>query len=161
MVRENVISDRVAVFGTPEIMVVGNDSAFTGEIFQDFRTARNIVLQTVIPVNHQSLGATERRLGLFRNIIDHVVGNKKPKNLSNKEWEEFAAMATMRLNSQVRQFGGFKQGRRVFGRPPKMPIGAIDNPCLGDFTNPSDAPATKVHRLLSAIRKNTTGVVKC
>ena len=30
-----------------------------------------------------------------------------------------------------------------------------------DFTNPIEAPSTKVHGLISAIRKNTTGVAKC
>ena len=30
-----------------------------------------------------------------------------------------------------------------------------------DFTNPIEAPATKVHGLISEIHKNPTGVVKC
>ena len=52
-------------FGRPGIMAVRKDSIFIGEISQDFRNARNVVLQTVIPGNHQNLGATERRHGLF------------------------------------------------------------------------------------------------
>ena len=134
-------------------MAVRKDSIFIGEISQDFRNARNVVLQTVIPGRHQSLGATARRRGLFRSIIDHAIGNKKPWNLSNKEWKEFAAMTTMRLNAQVPQFGGFAPGRRVSGRTPKMPIWDIGNPFFEDFTNPPEAPATKVHGLLSVIRK--------
>ena len=112
----------MAVFGTPEIMVVGKDSWFIEKIFQDFRNARNIVLQAVIPENRQSLGATESRRGLFRTIIDHVIGNKKPANSSNKEWKEFAAMTTMRLNSKVQQFDGFAPGKRFSGRTPKIPV---------------------------------------
>ena len=73
--------------------------------------------------------------------------------MRNKEWGEFAATTTMRLNSQVQQFGGFAPGKRVPGRTPKMPIGEIGNPLFGDFTNPPEAPVTKTHGLLSAIRK--------
>ena len=90
---------------------------------------------------------------MFRTIIDRAIGNKKPENLSNKEWGEFAAMTTMRLNSQVRQFEGFAPGRRVFGRTPKMPIWDIDNPFFEYFTSPVEEPKTKVHGLLSVIRK--------
>ena len=59
----------------------------------------------------------------------------------------------MRLNSQVRQFGGFAPGRRVFGRTPKMPIGAAGNPHFDDFMNQKEAPAAKTHHLLGAIQK--------
>ena len=74
------------MFGAPEIMAVGKDSRFIGNVFRDFCTARNIVLQAVIPGHHQSLGETERRHGLFRSIIAHVVGNKKPNSPSRGEW---------------------------------------------------------------------------
>ena len=77
MARGKVIPSCLAVCGAPEIIVVGKDSEFTGEIVQDFCTCRNIVLETVIPGHHQSLGATERRRGHFRTIIDHIIGNKK------------------------------------------------------------------------------------
>ena len=123
-----MISDRRAVFGTPEILAVNGDSRFTGGIFQHFRTARSLVSHTVIPAHHQSLGATERRHRLFRAIIDHAIGNRKTENLSTKEWEEFAEMATMRLNSKVPQYDGFTQRRRVSGRTPKLLIGEIGNP---------------------------------
>ena len=115
MVKESAISDYVAILGTPEIMMVGKDSGFIGEIFQDFCTSPNVISKTAIPWHHQSLGATDRRHRLFRAIIDHVVGERKPKNLNNnKECEEFSAMATMRLNSQVQQYGGFTPGRQSF-----------------------------------------------
>ena len=97
----------------------------------------------MIQGNHQSLGATERRHRLFRTITDHVVGERKPKNLSNREWKEFSAMATMHLNSQVQQYGGFTPGGRVFGRTPKLPIEAAGNPFFEDFMNPAAAPAKK------------------
>ena len=153
MVKESIISGWVAFLGTPEIMMVCKDSRFIRKIFREFRTSHNIILQTVIPGHHQSLGATERRHRLFRTSIDHVIGGRKPKNLRNKEWEEFDAMATMRLNSQVQQYGGFTPWERVFGRAPKLPIGAVGNPFFEDFMNSSDAPTTKTHNLISALFK--------
>ena len=105
-----MISNWLAVFGTPDILVVDKDKRFVGEIFQDFCTHRNITLQTVIPGHHQSLGATERRHGHFRGILDHIIGNRKSNCLSSKEWKEFSAMTALHLNSQVRQYDGFTLG---------------------------------------------------
>ena len=62
-------------------------------------------------------------------------------------------MAMMRLNSQVRQFGGFAHGRRVFDRDPNMPIVAAGSPHFEDFTNPVEAPTAKTHHLSGAIRQ--------
>ena len=62
-------------------------------------------------------------------------------------------MAMMRLNPQVRQFDGFAPGRRVFGRKPKMAIGAVSNPHFEDFTHPVVEPATKTHHLSAIIRQ--------
>ena len=56
MVRGEAISHWLAVFGAPGIIVAGKDMGFIGGIFQDFRTARNIALQTAIPGHRQSLG---------------------------------------------------------------------------------------------------------
>ena len=67
-------------FGTPEIMMAGEDSRYIG-VLQDFRTLRNIISPTVIPGHHQSLGASERHRRLYRTITDHVVGERKPKKI--------------------------------------------------------------------------------
>ena len=123
MVRGKAISNWSAVFGAPEITVAGKDSRFVGKAVQEFCTARIIIPQAVNPGRRPSFGATERRHGSFRTIIDHVVGNRKPNSLCRKEWGEFAAMATMRLNSKLRQFGGFAPWRRVFGGRPKCRSG--------------------------------------
>ena len=87
--------------------------------------------------------------------IDHLVGNNKANCLGRKERGGFPAMAMMRLNSQVQQFGGFTPGGRggggVFGMTPKMPIGAAGSPHFEDFTNPKEAKITKTHHLLAII----------
>ena len=123
MAKGSAISEWIAFFGAPEIMMVGKDSRVIGEFSQEFSTTPNIISQSVITGHHQSLGAAERRHRLFRTIIDHVIGGIKPKNLSNNERKEFASMAMMHLNSKVRQYDGFTPGRRVFGGTPKLRIG--------------------------------------
>ena len=114
--------------GGAEIMAGDKDSRFTGGVFLKFCTARSIIPQSIIPCHHQNLGAAESRHGLSRAIIDHLVGNRKPNILGREEWDEFAAMTTVRLNSQVRKFGGFASGKRVSWRTPEMPIGTVGNP---------------------------------
>ena len=47
----------------------------------------------------------------------------------------------------------FRTRETGFGRTPKIPICTIGNPFFEDFTNPIEAPATKVHGLISVIRK--------
>ena len=79
MARGKVISNWSAAFWAPEIIAVDKAPMPIGEVFQDFCTSRNIVLQSVIPGRHQSLGAAERRHGHFRMIIDYTIGGKKKK----------------------------------------------------------------------------------
>ena len=63
------------------------------------------------------------------------------------DWKDYAAMRTIRLDSKL-QYGDFTPGHRVFGRAPKLPIGAVAGPHFRDFTNTNDAPVTQPHALL-------------
>ena len=60
-------------------------------------------------------------------------------------------MAALHLNSQVQQYDGFTPGQRVFGRTPKLPIGAADNPNFTDFANPTTAPTAESLNLINTI----------
>ena len=133
MARCKGISNLLSAFVAPAIIAVSKDSGFTGGFFQDFCTSRNIALQAVIPGHHQISGGTARWRGHFRTTIDHMIGNKKSNFLEQKERVGFPAMATMRLNSQVRKFVGFAPGQRAVGMTQKMPIGASGNPHFEDF----------------------------
>ena len=85
-------------------------------------------------------------------ITDHMVCSKKRIGEGGRVGG-CPAMATMRLNSQVRQLGGFEHGKRVFGRPQKLPIGAVGNPHFWDFTNPKEAQTAETHHFLGVIRQ--------
>ena len=115
MARCDAISNWLTAFGAPEIMVADKDSGFIGEFFQEFRDARNIIPQTVIPGHHQSLGATERRRGLFCTIIDHVIGNRKPNSLGRKERGGISGNdddALKFTGSEIWRFRAMKKGFR-------------------------------------------------
>ena len=128
MASVTAISNGLAVFGAPDISIVDRDMGFIGKIFQYFSPSRNIVLQAAIHGSRKSLGAKERRRGHSRAITDHIVGNRKTNCLARKEWEESTSMKMMHLNSNVQQLDGFAPGKRVFGRTPKIPIGASGGP---------------------------------
>ena len=80
MVRDAMISYWLAAFGAHDILVIDTYMRFIGKIFQDFGASRNIAVQTAIPGHHQSSGATERRRGHLRLIIDHIIGKKREAN---------------------------------------------------------------------------------
>ena len=62
-------------------------------------------------------------------------------------------MATMRLNFQAQQLGGFTPGNMVSGGTPKMPIGAVGSPHFEDFLNPKEAQTTKTNHFLGVLRQ--------
>ena len=73
--RGALIPNWLAAIGAPGIAIVGKDRGIIGKIWRD-PPSRNIVLQTVIKGNRQSLGATERRRGHFRTTISLGIGEQ-------------------------------------------------------------------------------------
>ena len=65
------------------------------------------------------------------------------KKLEGKDWQEYASTCTMRLNSQVQQYGGITPCRKVFGRSRKLPIATVGNPYFKYFTLRNEAPVTQ------------------
>ena len=62
-------------------------------------------------------------------------------------------MRMLRLSSKVPKYDGFTPGRRVFGRSPKLPIGAAGGPHFRDFTTLSDSPLTQTRVALVQFRE--------
>ena len=59
----------------------------------------------------------------------------------------------MHFNSPAHQCDGFTPGRRVFGRTPKMPIGAAGNPFYNESMNPADSLVARARRVLAELRE--------
>ena len=110
MALETSIPNWLSVFGAPYIWIADKDMGFIGNIFQDFCSARNVALQTIIPGHRPSLGAAERRRCQFRTTIDHIVGHREENCSTHKEWKESPSMTMMHLNSQVPRLGGPQRG---------------------------------------------------
>ena len=53
---QEVLGNRVSVFGTPDIILADKDSRVVGSEFSRFRNEQNITCQTVTPWQHQSMG---------------------------------------------------------------------------------------------------------
>ena len=122
-----IISRRIASVGAPDVVIPDNDPRFSLAKVQQFRRD-NSALQTVIRGNRQSLVGTARRHMYFRDITQRIKDGRQEKKVDNREWGDYASMCMMHLNSQVQPYGGFTNGQRVFGRGPKLSIGAVDNP---------------------------------
>ena len=86
---------------------------FIGKEFSQFRTESNGALQTVIPVRHQSLGATERRRRYFREILTRI--KWKIKNNQIKGWRGWADVTLAGPNwcSRERSLGRTPNGALI------------------------------------------------
>ena len=76
MARETTISHGLAASGAPDILIVYNDMGYW-VVLPRSPPSRNIALLTFIPGHRRSLGAAGRRLGHYRAIADHIVGDRK------------------------------------------------------------------------------------
>ena len=112
-----ILTHWVSVFGTPGVITDDKGPRFTGAIVPHFCRDRNVSLQAVIPGLHQSLGPAEERHRYLKDTTQQIIGGRKRKNVLSKDWQGYASMCTMRLNSQVQQYGGFSHGRRFFRNP--------------------------------------------
>ena len=109
--------------------------------FARFCNGRHVAVQSVIPGNRQCLGDTERRHIYFKEIIHQIKDNRKNMQIRPVDWKEYDASGMQHLNAQLQQYDGFAPGRRVFGRTPKMPIGAVGRPIFLRFYEPQGFPS--------------------
>ena len=114
---------------------------------------RNATLQTVIAARHQSLWGSERRSKYFRYIMAQIKDRREKTQNEPVDCAEYAALTMLRLNSQVRQYDCFTPARRVCGRTPEMPIGAVGNPFNIDLTNPENSSVTHTRPVIAKLRE--------
>ena len=63
--------------------------------------------------------------GLCREIIEQLKAEKTVNSITSRGWKDNAAICTMHLNPQAQQYGGFTQGRRVYGATRRLARMAI------------------------------------
>ena len=123
-----VLTNCVSFPGEPGILLTDKDSMFTCSKSSQFCNERNITLQTVIPGHQQSLGATERGRMNFKDISQQFIDKGTKRTMDNVYLQDRAAICALHFRPQVQQYGGFTPMHRVFGRAPRLPIGAACSP---------------------------------
>ena len=82
----------------------------------------------------------------FKDITIQIKDQRKNKRITPLEWQEYAALSTLRLNPKRNSTMALRQDKE-FGRTPKMPLGEVGAPDFRDFTNQYDLPSTLKHQV--------------
>ena len=89
----------------------------------------------------------------FKETEYQIKDNRKDKKIRPVDWHEYDAWSMLHLNSHAHQYDGFEQRQRIFGRTPKILIGAVGNPNFSDSMHPDESPVAKTHRVLAKLRE--------
>ena len=88
----------------------------------------------------------------IKDIAHQIPDVRKNKEIATVDWQEYAPMCMVDVNSQFRRYGGYTPGRRVVGKAPKLLTGAVCNTHFRNFTNRSEYPVTQTRDVLVKFR---------
>ena len=115
---ENIISN----FGTPEYMIMDQDSAFMSSLMSYLLKKLGINIKTVGPYNHKSLQA-EHGIKCLSTILSKCLTGQ------GQTWHKFLSLATFAYNIfHTPNLGNYCPYELVFGRKPKILINIETNP---------------------------------
>ena len=107
---ENVISK----FGTPEYIIMDQDSAFMSTLMNYLFKRLGIKIKTVGPYNHQSLQAEHGIKSLSTILTKHLMGQ-------GKNWNKLLCLATFTYNTfNTPNLCNHSPFELIFGRQPKI-----------------------------------------
>ena len=89
----------------------------------------------------------------FKDIMHKIVDKRTKRKIENVDWEEYADIFILHLNTQAQQYGGFTPARRVSDRTPELPIANVGIPRFRYFTNPGDPPLAQNARSYRNLEK--------
>ena len=111
-ISENVISK----FGTPEYMIMDQDSVFISSLMSYLFKKLGISIKTVGPYNHKSLQAEHGIKSLSNILSKHLTGQ-------GQTWHKFLSLATIAYNIfHTPNLGNYSPYELVFRRRPKILI---------------------------------------
>ena len=115
-VGEALIENVITKFGTPDYMIMDQDSAFmSSSMSYLFRTLK-ITIKTIGPYNHKSLQA-EHSIKSLSNILSKCFTDQ------GQMWHKFLSLATFSYNTfHSPNLGNYSPYELVFSRKPRILI---------------------------------------
>ena len=121
-VGEALIENIISKFGTPDYMMMAQDSAFMSSLMNYLFKKLGISIKTVGPYNHKSLQAELGIKSLLSILSKHLTGQ-------GQTWHKFLSLATFTRNIfHTPNLGNYSPYELVFGRRPKILLNIETNP---------------------------------
>ena len=115
-VGEALIENVISKFGTPEYMIMDQDSVFMSSLMSYLFKKLVISIKTVGPYNHKSLQA-EHGIKSLSNILSKCLTGQ------GQTWHKFLSLATYAYNIfHTPNLGNYPSYEPVFRRRPKILI---------------------------------------
>ena len=113
-VGEALIENVISKFGTPDYMIMDQDSTFMSSLMSNLFQKLGINIKTVGPYNHQSLQA-EHSIKSLSNILSKCLTGQ------GQMWHKFLSLATFPYNIfHTPNLGNYSPYELVFRRRPKI-----------------------------------------
>ena len=121
-VREALIENVITKFGTPDYMIMDQDSAFMSSLMSYLFRTLKITIKTVGPYNHKLLQA-EHGIKSLSNILSKCLTDQ------GQMWHKFLSLATFSYNTfHSPNLGNYSPYELVLGRKPRILIDIETNP---------------------------------
>ena len=121
-VGEALIENIISKFGTPDYMMMDQDSAFMSSLMSYPFKKLGINIKTVGPYNHKSLQAEHGIKSLSSILSKHLTAQ-------GQMWHKFLSLAAFAYNIfHTPNLGNYSSYEVVFGRRPKICINIETDP---------------------------------
>ena len=121
-VGEALTQNVISKFGTPEYMIMDQDSAFMSSLMSYLFKKLGISIKTVGPYNHKSLQVEHGIKSLSNILSKHLTGQ-------GQTWHKFLSLPTFAYHIfHTPNLGNYSPYELVFGRRPKIPINIETDP---------------------------------
>ena len=120
-VGKALIENVITKFGTPDYMMMDQDSAFMSSLMSYLFKKLGITINMVGPYNHKSLQA-EHGIKSLSRILSKCLMDQ------GQMWHKFLSLATFTYNIFAPNLGNYSPYELVYGRKPRILINIETNP---------------------------------
>ena len=113
-IGDTLIENVISRFGTPEYVIMDQDSAFMSTLMNYLFNRLGIKIKTVVPYNHQSLQAEHRIKSLSGILTKYLMGQ-------GQNWNKLLCLATFAYNTfNIPNLCNHSPFELIFGRQPRI-----------------------------------------